>query len=251
MNEHQKSLSTIARYCVTKSPGFAAIALWVPHKYRDTDQYIARTDGRTIEATNKFFDKYDGREQAFIFMHEVLHVALRHVPRGHRAWSVSSAHALVWNLACFPPGTWTGFGKPIEEVATICNPYNDDLIGIESQAGRISATKEHPFWIKKRVGKSYPIQTSEARWVEAKDVEEDDYVCVPRFHRHEQEDLQVIDLRPFIAEGSDSKGRQTFGNRATKEIPLTEEVAWLIGMYVAEGSASPTVRFSLNIEEQD
>ncbi len=100
MHEHQKSLSTVARYCVTKSPGFAAIALWVPHRFRDTEQYIARTDGRSIEAGQKFFDKYDGREQAFIFMHEVLHVALRHVARGHRAWSVSSAHALVWNLSC-------------------------------------------------------------------------------------------------------------------------------------------------------
>jgi len=99
MHERSKELSTIARYCVTKSPGFAAIALWVPHFYRDTPSYVARTNGRTIEAAQQFFDRYDGREQAFIFMHEVLHVALRHVPRGHRAWSVSSAHALVWNLS--------------------------------------------------------------------------------------------------------------------------------------------------------
>jgi predicted metal-dependent peptidase len=251
MHEHQKSLSTIARYCVTKSPGFAAIALWVPHRFRDTEQYIARTDGRSIEAGQKFFDKYDGREQAFIFMHEVLHVALRHVPRGHRAWSVSSAHALVWNLACFPAGTWTGFGKPIEEVATMCNAYNDDLILIESQAGRVRATKEHPFWIKKRVGTRYPIQTGEAHWAQAEDIEEGDYVLVPRLSPEEQENVEVIDLRGFIAEGADSKGRQTFGNRATKEVPLNEDVAWLIGMYVAEGSASPMVRFSLSIEEQD
>lgn len=95
----KKELSTIARYCVTKSPGFAAIALWVPHRYTGDKEYVARTDGRTIQAGEKFFDKYNGREQAFIFMHEVLHVALRHSPRGHRAWSVSSAHALVWNIA--------------------------------------------------------------------------------------------------------------------------------------------------------
>ncbi len=99
MNPRQTALSTIARYCVTKSPGFAAIALWVPHRYADTKAFVARTDGRTIQAGQEFFDRYASREQAFIFMHEVLHVALRHVPRGHRAWSVSSAHALVWNLA--------------------------------------------------------------------------------------------------------------------------------------------------------
>ena len=251
MTEQTKALSTIARYCVTKSPGFAAIALWVPHRFRDTSQFIARTDGRSIEAGQKFFDRYDGREQAFIFMHEVLHVALRHVPRGHRAWSVSSAHALVWNLACFPAGTWTGWGQPIEEVATMCNAYNDDLVNIESQAGKISATKEHPFWIKKRIGNRHPIQTGETHWAQAKDIEEGDYVLVPRFREEEQENLEIIDLRPFISQGTDSKGRQTFGNRAVKEIPLTEDVAWLIGMYVAEGSASPMVRFSLSIEEQD
>lgn len=99
IQSRQKALSTIARYCVTKSPGFAAIALWVPHRYNGDKTFIARTDGRTIQAGNDFFDRYASREQAFIFMHEVLHVALRHVPRGHRAWTVSSAHALVWNLA--------------------------------------------------------------------------------------------------------------------------------------------------------
>jgi len=251
MHPRSKELSTIARYCVTKSPGFAAIALWVPHKYRDTDSYVARTNGRTIEAAQQFFDRYDGREQAFVFMHEVLHVALRHVPRGQRAWSVSSAHALVWNLACFPAGTWTGFGKRIEDVATICNSYNDDLIGIQSQAGRISATKEHPFWIKKRLGTRYPILLGEAHWAKAQDVEAGDYLLVPRFREEEQENVRFLDLRPFIAEGTDSKGRETFGNRATKEVPLSPDVAWLIGMYVAEGSASPTVRFSLSIEETD
>ncbi len=251
MNERQTKLSTIARYCVTKSPGFAAIALWVPHRYTGAKDFIARTDGRSIQAGDDFFDRYASREQAFIFMHEVLHVALRHVPRGHRAWGVSSAHALVWNLACFPAGTWTGFGKPIEEVATMCNAYNDDLIVIESQAGKISATKEHPFWIQKRIGTKYPIQTGEAQWAPAENVEAGDYVLVPRFNKEDQQNAQNIDLREFIAQGADSKGRETFGNRATKEIPLNEDVAWLIGMYVAEGSASPMVRFSLSIEEQD
>ena len=251
MNPRQTQLSTIARYCVTKSPGFAAIALWVPHKYADTKQFVARTDGRTIQAGQEFFDRYASREQAFIFMHEVLHVALRHVPRGHRAWGVSSAHALVWNLACFPAGTWTGFGRRIEEVATMCNAYCDDLIEIRSQAGRIAATKEHPFWIKRRIGTRYPIQMSEGQWARAEEVRVGDYLLVPRFREEERENITTLDLRSFIEQGADSKGRQTFGNRATKEVPLNEDVAWLIGMYVAEGSASPSVRFTLSIEEQD
>ena len=82
--ERNKELSTLARYCVTKSPGFAAIALWVP--YRATDaSFVARTNGQKIETGAAFFEKYEPKEQAFILMHEVLHVALRHIPRGKRA----------------------------------------------------------------------------------------------------------------------------------------------------------------------
>lgn len=246
--ERNRELSTLARYCVTKSPGFAAIALWVP--YRATDgAFVARTNGHKIESGNSFWEKYEPKEQAFILMHEVLHVALRHIPRGKRAWGVSSAHALVWNLACFPAGTWTGFGKPIEQVATMCNDYDDDLISIVSQVGQIEATREHPFWVRKRRGSRYPIQLETPQWVEAQDIKAGNYVLVPRIAEKVRD--TSLDLTDYICEGADSKGRQTFGNRATKAIPLNEDVAWLIGMYVAEGDASPNVRFSLSTQEQD
>lgn len=72
-------LNTIVRYCITKSPGFASIALWIPyHIYSEDSDLIACTDGRSIRVGQRFFD-YQPAQQAFIVIHEVMHVALRHV----------------------------------------------------------------------------------------------------------------------------------------------------------------------------
>lgn len=56
----------MVRYCITKSPGFASIALWVPyHIYQEDSDLIACTDGLSISVGQKFFD-YQPGEQAFI-----------------------------------------------------------------------------------------------------------------------------------------------------------------------------------------
>jgi predicted metal-dependent peptidase len=87
-------LNTIVRYCITKSPGFASIALWVPYhiNLEDTD-LIACTDGISIRVGQKFFN-YPSGEQAFIIIHEVMHVALRHVQRRKPDYD-----SLLWNIA--------------------------------------------------------------------------------------------------------------------------------------------------------
>jgi predicted metal-dependent peptidase len=43
---------------------------------------------------------FEPLERAFILVHEILHVALRHCPRGLKIARRSAAHAYVWNLAC-------------------------------------------------------------------------------------------------------------------------------------------------------
>jgi hypothetical protein len=175
--------------------------------------------------------------------HELLHVGLRHdVRRGGR-------NPFYWNIACFPAGTWTGEGAPIEDIATMRRNFVGDLISIDAQNARVACTPEHPFYVRKRKGVSYPIKLSEPTWVEARDIQSGDYLLVPRI-REKIEDTS-IDLSAFVTDGSDSLGRRTFGNRAIKSIPLDEETAWLIGLYVAEGSASPNVRFSLGANETE
>ena len=81
MQNRKTELQTLARFCVTKSPGFAAIALWVPYRAVDDDKFVAYTNGREVVFGGKFWD-YAPLERAFILCHEILHVALRHCPRG-------------------------------------------------------------------------------------------------------------------------------------------------------------------------
>ena len=88
----ERTVKTALRYAVSKSPGFAAIALWCPCVVTLGD-FVARTNGRSIQFGAHFFG-YLPLEQVAIVVHEILHVALRHIPRakkGHR-------EPLLWNI---------------------------------------------------------------------------------------------------------------------------------------------------------
>lgn len=81
-----QELKLIRKFCLTKSPGFAGIALLPEYKVIDaTDEQHGEqygfTDGRTIYIGEKFFAEAP-KAQAYILVHEVLHVALRHPQRG-------------------------------------------------------------------------------------------------------------------------------------------------------------------------
>src|SRR5262249_32871667 len=144
-------------------------------------------------------------------------------------------------------GTWTGEGKLIEEIATMQRCYSGTLICIDSQGGRVSCTPEHPFFVRRRTGQRYPIQLREPTWIAAKDLQQDDYLLVPVIRPKVHDTM--IDLREFIRKGADLRGRHTCDDRVVKLMPLDEDTAWLIGLYVAEGSSSPHVRFTLGAHE--
>lgn len=177
----------------------------------------------------------------FVMAHEFLHAALRHDSRR------GGRDAYLWNVACFPAGTWTGWGKPIEEVATMCREFRGELVEIRAQAGPVRCTPEHPLRVRHRRGKSYPIRVSEPQWVEAHKVNVGDYLLVPRLPP--LFDATYVDLSDYMEDGADSKGRRTFGNRALRGFDLDTETAWMIGLYVAEGSTAP--RWSLGAHETE
>jgi len=91
--ERDKVVSRALRYAISKSPGFAAIALWCPYAVLD-GPFVARTDGRSIQIGLGFFE-YAPLEQAAILIHEILHVALRHIPRARKA----KYNPLLWNYS--------------------------------------------------------------------------------------------------------------------------------------------------------
>jgi predicted metal-dependent peptidase/intein/homing endonuclease len=172
----------------------------------------------------------------------VLYHAICHLLRSHPE-RFESYERVIANLACFPPDTLLPAGVRIQHVATTTRDYTGDLIVLHCQAGVVAATPEHPFFVSRRrhrVGLN-PVKRMPPEWLPAADIPVGAFILVPRIK--EQHSLQYIDLTPFIEEG----GR----NRAVKEIPLLEDVAWLIGLWVAEGSANPTVRFSLGPKEID
>lgn len=183
-------------------------------------------------------------------LHEVGHLFGEH-SRFAQDLGVSPELAKTWNVACFPAGTLLPGGVPIESVATMERDYDGELVQVITTGGRIEATTEHPFYVRRRRHKKgvHPIVLNEAEWMEAQEIREGDYLCVPKLSDKRAD--TVIDLRGYITQGRDGLGRDTFGNRAVKQIPLTEDVAWLIGLYVAEGSSSPHVRFSLGAHEDD
>lgn len=108
-SEYEKEMTVIRKYCITKSPGFAGVALLPNYFIIDPkDEAVGNeyglTDGRSIYLGTKLF-KESPKAQAFVIIHEVLHVALRHPQRGlalrqkrllaGRTWS-----SAVYNWAC-------------------------------------------------------------------------------------------------------------------------------------------------------
>jgi predicted metal-dependent peptidase len=219
---------------------FYATILYRLRRVEDHTRPTAWTDGRYLGYNPAFIHSLTKDEVVGVMCHEVLHVAAMHPYR------TGTRDPRAWNIACFPPGTWTGFGKPIEEVATMANPFNGELVVVDSQGPRVEATPEHPFLVRRRKSAAYPIKLTEPEWIEAAELRVGDYVLVPNTPIKRQD--TEIDLSSYIKEGVDGKGRRTFGNRAIKSIPLNEDTAWLIGVYVAEGSG-PTVAFTLGQHE--
>ena len=184
------------------------------------------------------------RQLAGALAHEAGHLVRDHAARR------MGREPLLWNMACFPSGVTLPAGVPIERAATMRRLCDGPLLRIVTQAGTVEATPEHPFMARRRLRPSHhPVQWGSPEWIAAGDLREKDFVCIPRFEDRRRDDH--VDLSGYIRQGTDGLGRRTFGNRAVHEIPLTEETAWLIGLYVAEGSASPAVRFSLGSHERE
>ena len=95
MQAQEDAVKRAMRYAVTQSPGFAAIALWCPWKIDNKADCIACTNGKTIRFGQRFFTDYTPLEQSSILVHEILHVALRHIPRMKKG----RFDNFVWNIA--------------------------------------------------------------------------------------------------------------------------------------------------------
>lgn len=202
----------------------------------------AGTDGRSVYLNPEFWMGLSLEERQAVLAHEVMHIVEKHAERQQ------GRDQFKFNIACFPAGTLLPGNIPIESVADMVNPFDGDLIEITHQAGKLSATPEHPIFVRKRKTKvsNHPVVLLQPDWLTIDQIKVGDFVCVPKLERYGLRNDTRIDLTSYIR--AKFIGR-SHGNRAVKSIPLNEETAWLIGLYVAEGNASPNVKFSLGSHE--
>jgi predicted metal-dependent peptidase len=97
-------LDRVRKYCITKSPGFAGVALLPQYYIVDPKDQNGKefgfTDGKSIWLGTRLF-KESPKAQAFVLIHEVLHVALRHPQRGLALRKARQAAGLPWSSEVF------------------------------------------------------------------------------------------------------------------------------------------------------
>jgi hypothetical protein len=208
-----------------------------------------------VDASHRLYIDFDAvdpkgvRWCAEALLHECCHLFGEHAARAEDAGVTSEERELA-NYACFPAGTLMPGNVPIEDVATMQRHFDGDLVVVDSQAGEIMATPEHPFFARKRRHKKgcYPIVLEDAAWTDASVLTDGHYLCVPKI-KTKRSDTE-IDLVGYALPHGRS-GASGISGRTVRSIPLNADTAWLIGLYVAEGSSSPTVRFSLGAHEDE
>ncbi len=89
---HDFDLNLLLFHLRNVSPFFGSLALFAEHVCTEKIE-TAATDGRRLMFNPRFMEKHRLDEQLGIFVHELLHAALRHVERR------AGAHPLTWNIA--------------------------------------------------------------------------------------------------------------------------------------------------------
>lgn len=97
-------LVKIRKYCITKSPGFAGIALLPNYHIINPKDKLGKeygfTDGNSIWVGTRLF-KESPKVQAFVIIHEVLHVALRHPQRAVALRKARISRGQTWSSKVF------------------------------------------------------------------------------------------------------------------------------------------------------
>lgn len=94
IKEKNDYIGQLVRASIYKYSAFASLLIYIPRRAVN-EEVIAYTDGKTIRFGNPFFEKFTAEEQAFILLHEGLHVVMRHVMR-HKGFN--KPNAALWNI---------------------------------------------------------------------------------------------------------------------------------------------------------
>ncbi len=145
-------------------------------------------------------------------------------------------------------------GKLAKVKAVMNRPYAGELVQIKPMyLEPISTTPEHPIRIVRKEYFRYDCGQLKSKreryhleWVSAKEVRRGDWVVMPKLvHGHTSENLDLMKFNQIGTRGY--RGGLT-------SFPLNEEIAWLLGLYVAEGHIggkhdNPYINFTLHEKE--
>lgn len=232
---------------------------------------------QTIKARN------GDRAMEFILCHEIMHLAEHHFDR------CGARNPRVWNSACVKgetiiPGMYKRMdkmqvgdwcyaksGKRTKVTKTFENEYNGEMVKIKSRLLHpIEVTAEHPVLVvpfkirttytpvsvKLKPGQSrYSIEKAfgEPQWIPASEVSRGHMLVVPKIKGHSN--TKKLSIKPYIERIKNPIWKGQLAHRAVLKdyLKLDEEMAWAMGLYVAEGSAvSPSsFCYSLGNHEKD
>jgi len=150
----QEELTKLMRVIYVMAPALQEVLLWIPYYYKE-DGYIF-VDGGIAYATQKaiyFLPKFfelPPKEQIWVILHEMWHVALRHADRARHL----RAHPLIANMA----------------MDVLINEGLKETVRRQRQAGRewLKMPKDglDIEWLKKETGKDLGKDWSECDWYE-------------------------------------------------------------------------------------
>lgn len=131
-SDFHKEMTNVRKYCITKSPGFAGVALLPQYHIVDPkDSQFGKeygfTDGKSIYLGSRLF-KESAKAQAFVLMHEVLHVALRHPQRAMALRKARLSRGLTWSSEVFNWAVDAIVNFSLEKTATWTNKPDCGLI---------------------------------------------------------------------------------------------------------------------------
>jgi intein/homing endonuclease len=141
-------------------------------------------------------------------------------------------------------------GHPTQVTKVMRRKYSGPMVKIQPKyLDSITCTTEHPIMvvpgglIRFKCGQRKPGATVlEAVWKDAKDVKTSDFLIVPRL-KSEPGSSSRIDLSEF-------NSQDFHNNTGLRYFDLSEEVAWMMGLYVAEGCSHHCgLNFSLHEKE--
>lgn len=96
---YERYFKELVNGAIYKYPAFGNLVTYIPRRILIDDSFpneVAGTDGKSLRLFPKFFTEFTGEEQAFILLHEVLHVVQSHPQRANQL--IETEDRVLWNI---------------------------------------------------------------------------------------------------------------------------------------------------------